>query len=432
MTRRSLTSQTQVSATLGYAGTVDDRRAGGNGAASAAAGAADGHDRPGDAADRAGDARRPTTQALAQARATLGGDRAKEAVDCAGDNAAQSAVGGRRRRRAAAPAPCATDAQAVATDEQSVDRRCGEGRGRPGPGLVGAERARAARRRASPPAQSSAATYGQSSTYTTLPAVGADRAPRAEPVRDRRRSRSLLLYGSVGAWRAFLPGMSPGADVAELNANLARSATRTASPATRSRRRPRRRSTRSGRARPDRRPAQLLLGSVVFEPGPVRVTRVTPTRRRDRAAGAGARRSPRPRGRSTIELDAAQQAEVKVGDPVTITLPDNSTTPGRVSLRRHGRDDPRARTRTAAAELADDRGRRHPDRPGRDRHLDQAPVNVSITTAQRQQRARRPGRTRCSRSRAAATRSRRSAPAARTTWSRSSSGCSTTPTASSR
>ena len=34
----------------------------------------------------------------------------------------------------------------------------------------------------------------------------------------------------------------------------------------------------------------------------------------------------------TIALDASQQTSVKVGDPVTITMPDGSTTPGRVSF----------------------------------------------------------------------------------------------------
>ena len=30
----------------------------------------------------------------------------------------------------------------------------------------------------------------------------------------------VLLYGSVTPWRAFAPGMTPGEDVAQLNANL--------------------------------------------------------------------------------------------------------------------------------------------------------------------------------------------------------------------
>ena len=39
-----------------------------------------------------------------------------------------------------------------------------------------------------------------------------------------------------------------------------------------------------------------------------------------------------------VALDAAQQASVKVGDAVTITLPDNQTTPGRITLCLERRD----------------------------------------------------------------------------------------------
>ena len=75
---------------------------------------------------------------------------------------------------------------------------------------------------------------------------------------------------------------------------------------------------------------ELLLGSVVFEPGPVRVTSVTPT------VGATVMPGPVLGITSTarqvkIALDASQQASVKVGDAVTITLPDNQTTPGRIT-----------------------------------------------------------------------------------------------------
>src|SRR5262249_47778960 len=139
----------------------------------------------------------------------------------------------------------------------------------------------------------------------------------------------VLLYGPVAAWRAFISGMSPGRDVAELNANLralgfdARTgdeftgATAAAIVAFQA-------------AHRMQQTGQLLLGSVVFEPGAVRVTSVTPT--------LGATVPPGPvlgatatRRQVTIALDAAQQSDVKVGDPVTITLPDNSATPGRVS-----------------------------------------------------------------------------------------------------
>jgi peptidoglycan hydrolase-like protein with peptidoglycan-binding domain len=140
----------------------------------------------------------------------------------------------------------------------------------------------------------------------------------------------VLFYGAVAAWRAFAPGMSPGEDVAELNANLAAlgygkglsgdvftSSTAAAVDAFQT-------------AHGESPTGQLLLGSVVFEPGAARVTGVTPT--------LGATVQPGPVLTITltarqvqIALDAALQSDITVGDTVTITLPDNQTTPGRVS-----------------------------------------------------------------------------------------------------
>src|SRR5207244_4793009 len=63
---------------------------------------------------------------------------------------------------------------------------------------------------------------------------------------------------------------------------------------------------------------------------PVRVKTVQPT------LGAAVQAGPvlgvsSTRHHVTVALDAAQQSEVKAGDKVTITLPDNSTTAGVVS-----------------------------------------------------------------------------------------------------
>ena len=115
----------------------------------------------------------------------------------------------------------------------------------------------------------------------------------------------------------------------------------------------------------------------------------------------------------SIELDAALEAEVKVGDPVTITLPDNQTTPGRISYVELGR---RPSGQNGGSTIA---GRRDPDRSGGDRRSRPGAGQRLDHDRERQQRARRARSTRCSRSRAAATRSRRSAPAACTTWWRS-------------
>src|SRR5581483_195411 len=87
---------------------------------------------------------------------------------------------------------------------------------------------------------------------------------------------ALLLYDSVQPARAFVAGMSPGPDVAELNANLTAlgygaglagdeftTATAAAIRALQS-------------AHGATVTGELLLGSVAFESGPVRVTSVSP------------------------------------------------------------------------------------------------------------------------------------------------------------
>jgi hypothetical protein len=73
---------------------------------------------------------------------------------------------------------------------------------------------------------------------------------------------------------------------------------------------------------------------------------------------------------------------VKVGDPVVITLPDNSTTPGRVTYvgtvatapAGSGAGDNGGGPPTIEVDVT-------PTRPGATGSLDQAPVDVSITTA---------------------------------------------------
>src|SRR5262249_8411052 len=82
----------------------------------------------------------------------------------------------------------------------------------------------------------------------------------------------------------------------------------------------------------------------------------------------------------TIALDAALQTQVKVGDRVTITLPNNRTTPGVVSSV--------GRVASSSSSGSSDSNTSptvevtvkplHPAATGR---LDQAPVSVSITTA---------------------------------------------------
>jgi hypothetical protein len=175
--------------------------------------------------------------------------------------------------------------------------------------------------------------------------------------------------------------MPPGRDVSELNANLAAlgygapsgNAFTAATASAVGRFEAGRGLSHSG---------GLLLGSVVFEPGPVRVTSVTPILGASVQAGPvlGITSTVR---QVTIALDAAQQSQVKVGDRVVITLPDISTTPGRVSYvgsvatvpsSSSGQGGGGSSSPTIEVDVT-------PTDPATTGHLDQAPVNVSITTA---------------------------------------------------
>jgi Putative peptidoglycan binding domain len=374
--RRSLASQTQVSATLGYADPSTIVAPAGTAPSSLQQAqqtvATDQGMLQSAQATLASDG-----QALAQVRAGLAAARAKEAVDCQGNNAAGSASAGAGSTGAGSGStPCASDQQAVATDEQGESQdsaKVADDRSQVTStqrGLSGVQAALAA-------AQTSGSVVGQSSTFTGLPAVG-QIVTRGQSLYTISGAPVVLFYGPVAAWRAFISGMSPGRDVGELNRSLEAlgyehgpvgdsftSATAAAIDAFQS-------------AHGLAQTGQLLLGSVVFEPGPLRVTAVTPT------IGATVQPGPVLSITSTtrvvtIALDAAQQSEVKVGDPVVITLPDNSTTPGRVSY-----------VGTVATTPSSDQGGGGssaptievdvtPTHPAATGHLDQAPVNVSIT-----------------------------------------------------
>jgi peptidoglycan hydrolase-like protein with peptidoglycan-binding domain len=376
--RRSLSSQIQVSATLGYADSSTIVTPAGTTPSAvlqaqqtvASARAQLQTARAALAADR---------QALEQVRAKLAAGRQQAAVDCRSANAAQAAATGTSDGAANASA-CASAAQAVATDEQNVDTAAAkvtadeQSVSAAETTLAGAEDSLAA-------ARSSATVYGASSTYTSLPEVG-QVVRRGETLFTIDGRPIVLLYGRVTAWRAFTAGMSPGRDVAQLNANLralgyGSGLTRdgfTAATAA---------AIRVFQAAHGlAQTGELLLGAVVFEPRAVRVTSVTPSAGATVQAGVVLEITST-RRQVEIALDAGQQADVKVGDPVTITLPDNrTTTRGRVSY-----------VGTVATEPSDSGDNQNssqsptievhvtPTDPAATGRLDQAPVTVAITTA---------------------------------------------------
>jgi peptidoglycan hydrolase-like protein with peptidoglycan-binding domain len=371
VTRRSLSAQTQVNATLGYAAASNVVLPSGS-AATTVLQAQQSVAQAEAALQTAQAALATDTLALERAQATLRADRAKQATDCRGAGAAESGSSGSATATAGV---CATDHQTVATDEQAgtaavekvaVDKRAVSAAEAAVPGPATSYAA----------TRSSATSYDPTSTYTMLPAVGQVlRAGQALYAIDSKPC--LLLYGSVTAWRAFIAGMAPGPDVAELNTNLRSlgygnaagdtfsSATRTAIMSLQ-------------RAHGLAQTGELLLGAVVFKPGAVRVTSVQPTLGAAAQPGIVLAVSSTER-QVTISLDAAQQASIKVGDRATITMPDNSTTPGVVSAVGSVATTPadsngQSQSPTVDVELT-------PSDPAATGHLDQAPVQVSITTA---------------------------------------------------
>ena len=383
VTRRSLSSQTQVSGTLGYAGSSSIRVPSGT-APSAVSQAGQ---QVASAEGMLATARTTLasdTQALAGHQATMSAARAKEEVDCAGEGAAEAASAGSSPSGENDDSPsgggssCSSDVQAVSSAQQnatSTAAKVSADRSQ----VSSAEKQLASAESSLSTARSAAALYGQSSTFTKLPSVG-QVITRGQSLYEISGQSVLLLYGSVLPTRAFIAGMSAGSDVGELNTNLDALgygqdlAGNTFSAATAA-------AVRAFQSAHGLSvTGELLLGSVVFEPGAVRVTSVTAT------VGATVMPGPVLGISSTarqvkVALDASQQASVKVGDAVTITLPDSQTTPGRITYVSSVATSPSSSGKAGEEESAPTiEVDATPTDPAATGHLDQAPVNVSITT----------------------------------------------------
>jgi hypothetical protein len=231
-------------------------------------------------------------------------------------------------------------------------------------------------------ARSYTVTGKGSGTLTWLPPPGKVIRQGKTLYQTGNGSPVVLLYGSVPAWRTLDEGVT-GGDVSQLNHDLVnlgyansgdisalgwdyfswetkagvenlQSALGISSP-----------------------PGSLSLGSVVFEPEALRVSSVQGSLGGPASGPVLAATSDR--HQVTIPLDASQQSEVKAGDHVTVTLPDDRTTPGVVSsvgkvavTSGSGSGQGTAATIPVEVRLTD---------PAAAGSLDQAPVTVNITTA---------------------------------------------------
>jgi hypothetical protein len=217
-------------------------------------------------------------------------------------------------------------------------------------------------------------------TLTWLPSPGHVVRQGHALYRTGNGSPVVLLYGSVPDWRSLAQGVT-GADVAQLNHDLvalgyanrpgiAAAGWDYYSPETAYA--VQRLEEHLGVSSP---PGSLSSGQVVFEPGALRVTRVTGSLG-DPASGP-VLTATSDRHVVTVPLDASDQSEVTAGDRVTVTLPNGAMTPGTVSsmgkvatTSTSGQGP--ATTIPVQVKLA------HPGAAG---SLDQAPVTVNITTA---------------------------------------------------
>ncbi|HEY6276182.1 MAG TPA: peptidoglycan-binding protein, partial [Streptosporangiaceae bacterium] len=217
-------------------------------------------------------------------------------------------------------------------------------------------------------------------TYTALPAAGRV-IRRGQVLYQVDGAPVVLLYGQVPAYRALLEGVT-GADVRELNRDLV-----TLGYATRAGLDPSSDYFSPGTAYALEQlqahlgvtqTGSLSLGQAVFLPSAVRVTADAATLGGPAAPGSPALTATSTTPQVTIALDPALQSEVKAGDKVTVTLPDQHSTPGVVTgVGKVASSGPRGPGAGPAVTV--DVALSHPKTAG---GLDQAPVQVSITTAE--------------------------------------------------
>jgi multidrug efflux pump subunit AcrA (membrane-fusion protein) len=220
-----------------------------------------------------------------------------------------------------------------------------------------------------------------SGTLTWLPSPGRVIGQGQALYQTGNGSPVVLLYGSVPDWRSLDEGTT-GADVSQLNHDLVALgyavradvvalgwdyySWETAQAIQKL----------EGHLGVPDPPGSLSLGQVVFEPEALRVAQVTG--RLGGPAAGPVLTATSDRHVVTISLDASAQSEVKASDPVTVTLPDGTSTPGVVSsvgtvaTTTSGPGQGTSTTIPVQVKLTD---------PGAAGSLDQAPVTVYITTA---------------------------------------------------
>ena len=286
-------------------------------------------------------------------QATLDADEQKLAIDCQGSGPVASGSSG--SGQSGGSTPCASDTshvnadhQAVTADQQKVTAdeaavqneqaqvtsallKRAQGGDQVQAKVAADQLALHNAESALATAAEAATSYDPTSKYTALPVVGAVINP-GQPLWSVDGRPVPLLPGTLTPWRRFNAGMSPGADVAALDhalidlgdgdgLNVADTFT-DATAAAIERLQASLGLTRTG---------NLTLGSVIFEPTAVRVTAVHPL-----VGNSVGGNQPVLDVTSTtpvvnIALAVDKTSRVKVGDPVSVSLPDGTTGEGMIT-----------------------------------------------------------------------------------------------------
>jgi hypothetical protein len=287
----------------------------------------------------ASDASAADGQQVSADGANVGADRSALAADRVSKRKACAGTGGSSAACSQAEQKVSQDQAALTQARQQLAqaRAAAKTDGDTGQASLAADRTKLAGDRAAlaalRPTETSAGT-----TYTWLPQPG-------QVIRQDERVYSvsnvpvLLLYGSIPAYRAFYAGMPDGGDVGELTRDLIDLGFRggltqsdhysqaTAAAVKRWQRKLGLPVT-----------GQILLGQVVFEPGPIMVASVTPSAGSPAGGGGGGAASVGGGGTVltatgvtpvvTVDLDVSQEYLVKPGDAVSVVLPDGTSTVG--------------------------------------------------------------------------------------------------------
>jgi len=285
----------------------------------------------------ASDASASGSQAVSAAQAnvstdqsTLTADQDKKTKDCAGKGASSAA--------------CIQDTQKVSGDQTALTQAeqllgtaeaAAKTSNDQAQGKVGADKVKLQGDQATL-ATDRATAMNPGTAYTWLPSAG-EVIKQDQPVYSVSGEPVPLLYGSIPAYRAFYTGMPGGGDVGELTHDLIAlgyggglAQSNYYSPATAAA------VERWQEARGLPATGEILLGEVEFEPGPIRVTSVTPSVGASAdgggsGGGSGGGTVLTATGTTpvvTVDLDVTQEYLVKPGDAVSVVLPDGTSTMG--------------------------------------------------------------------------------------------------------